>query len=102
MPPTTALELVKQARDRIAKTISIADDFVQPKATPTVEAALAAAKESYGAEIARMRALAQQNAAIRDDEVTALEEEMVEAMTAIADLEFSLDSLRVLVVTAPV
>lgn len=102
VPPTTALELVKQARDRIAKTISIADDFVQPKATPTVEAALAAAKESYGAEIARMRALAQQNAAIRDDEVTALEDEMVEAMTAIADLEFSLDSLRVLVVTAPV
>ena len=48
-----------------------------------------------------MRALSQQNAAIRDDEVTALEEEMVEAMTAIADLEFSLDSLRVLVVTAP-
>jgi ATP-dependent helicase HepA len=94
----TAQSLVSHARPQIAEMVERAETLATTHDEQVREQARARADELLGAEIARMRALAQVNPNIRDEEIALLEQQLEQVRAQIDLVHLELDALRIAVV----
>jgi ATP-dependent helicase HepA len=94
----TAQSLVSHARPQIAEMVERAEKLASTQDASVREQASAQATALLGAEIERMRALAQVNPNIRDEEIEMLEQRLGQVQAQIQLVQLELDALRIAVV----
>jgi ATP-dependent helicase HepA len=101
IPRATSQELIRHARPQLEKLIQQAQHASSEPGETLRQEALASMQQEMSAETARLKALAEKNPAIRQDEIDAMARLTVELANTIQSAELSLDAVRVAIVTEP-
>jgi ATP-dependent helicase HepA len=99
VPPATAHKVVTRMHEQIEQLVDHAAHLGEVRQEAIVNAALAAMEAEYTGEIDRLRQLARVNPNVREDEITALEENHATAARYLAGAQLKLDAVRVVVAT---
>jgi len=97
VPRNTAQELVRHARDDIQAIIDKADQLAQPKEQEEINAAIKRMHEQQSAEIQRLKALAEVNPNIRQEEIDILQDETLALEEYLQSASLRQDAIRVIV-----
>ncbi|WP_110635349.1 RNA polymerase-associated protein RapA [Salinicola salarius] len=92
-----ARELLKSRHDALRELLKKGEQEAQRELPSLVERAQQEMRETLDLELSRLKALAQHNGAIRDDELQALKDERRALDTAIESASLRLDAVRVIV-----
>lgn len=95
----TGSKLVNAVQQDVYQILTRGEELVVTDAQAVIEEARRQADETLTAELDRLRALQAVNPNIRDDEVEALETNRQEVMESLAQANWRLDALRLIVVT---
>ncbi|GAA0497233.1 RNA polymerase-associated protein RapA [Tatumella terrea] len=95
----TGSKLVNAVQQDVYQILTRGEELVVTDAQAVIEEARHQADETLTAELDRLRALQAVNPNIRDDEVEALETNRQEVMESLAQANWRLDALRLIVVT---
>jgi len=95
----TARELVRHAWKEIEALIARAQKLATEAQPEIIDAAIGDATQRHGVELERLRALAQVNPNIRQQEITHLETQAHEVNEHLAGAQLRLDAVRVGIVT---
>ncbi|WP_432695524.1 RNA polymerase-associated protein RapA [Marinobacterium sp. YM272] len=90
--------MVRLARDQIVEQLKQADTHANKELQPLINEALERVNAEQGAEVQRLKALAEVNAGIHPQEVEALEARRDAMVSALSKAELKLDALRVFLV----
>lgn len=97
VPRSTAQELVRHARDDIQAIIDKADLLAQPKEQEEIDAAIQRMHDRQNTEIQRLKALAEVNPNIRQEEIDTLHEETQALEEYLQSASLRQDAIRVIV-----
>ncbi|QDJ13641.1 RNA polymerase-binding ATPase [Mergibacter septicus] len=92
-----ANKVVKMAKDDIERLLKTGNELITPLAERIITQATQQANETLSAELQRLTALQAVNKNIRADEITALEEAQALSLSHLAQANWYLDSLRVII-----
>jgi ATP-dependent helicase HepA len=95
VPRNNAQELVRHARPQLSEMIQQAEQITQANQAKLIDAASAAVAAELGAEIDRLKSLAQVNPNVRQEEIHYLQERLATSQQFLSQAKVRLDSLRV-------
>ena len=99
IPTITKQELVKRARPNITTLVEQAKKLAETQQKAIIQSSLAMMTKSLQTELTRLVSLAEVNKAIRDDEISYIEQKQQVLQTHIEQAELRLDAVRVAIVT---
>ena len=100
IPKATAQELIRHARPKITELITQAQKLADQQQTAIVDDAVRSMRASLQPEQDRLKALAEVNSNIRQDEITYIEESQTLLANYLQSAQLSLDAVRVAIVTS--
>ncbi|MGC3874173.1 RNA polymerase-associated protein RapA [Halomonas sp. GXIMD04776] len=92
-----ARDLIKSRHDQLRALLTQGENEAERELPTIIETAQQRMRAELDNELTRLRALAQHNPAVRDDEIQALQEERAALDTVINDTRLRLDAVRVIV-----
>lgn len=95
----TGSKLVNAVQPDVHAILQLAEEKVEAAAQVLIKAAREEADEKLSAELSRLEALKAVNPNIRDDELEAIETNRLQVMESLAQANWRLDALRLIVVT---
>lgn len=95
----TGSKLVNAVQPDVHAILQLAEEKVEAAAQALIEAARQEADEKLSAELSRLEALKAVNPNIRDDELEAIETNRLQVLESLAQANWRLDALRLIVVT---
>ncbi|PHS69065.1 MAG: RNA polymerase-associated protein RapA [Methylophaga sp.] len=101
IPKVTAQELVRHARPKITTLIKQAQKLASQQQQDMIEQAIESMQQSLQPEHDRLVALAEVNSSIRTEEIVYIEETQQQLTKLLQSAQFSLNSLRVVIITEP-
>lgn len=101
IPRATAQELIRHARPQVEALVELANQAVIEPGKALKADAMEAMQQHMTTEINRLKALAQVNPAIRQEELDAQTQTVQSLTDAIQSAELCLDAIRVAIVTEP-
>ncbi|GAB2778215.1 RNA polymerase-associated protein RapA [Halomonas shantousis] len=96
-----ARDLIKSRHDQLRELMTQGESEAERELPSIIEAAQQRMRDTLDTELARLRALAQHNPAVRDAEIAALEQERQALDIAIDGTRLRLDAVRVVVTVDP-
>jgi ATP-dependent helicase HepA len=95
----TGSKLVNAVQPDVHAILQLAEEKVEAAAQVLIKAAREEANEKLSAELSRLEALKAVNPNIRDDELEAIENNRLQVLESLAQANWRLDALRLIVVT---
>ncbi|MCT4714900.1 RNA polymerase-associated protein RapA [Enterobacteriaceae bacterium H18W14] len=95
----TGSKLVNAVQQDVHAILQLAEEKVEAAAQELIKAAREEADEKLSAELSRLEALKAVNPNIRDDELEAIESNRLQVLESLAQANWRLDALRLIVVT---
>ncbi len=99
VPRGSGPDIVRHAREQIAGLISQAEGLAADRQQGMIDGALERMSELLGAEMARLKALAEVNPGIREEEISYLEKLTVDIAEYLENASLRLDALRIVLIT---
>jgi len=97
MDKALSRKIVSSQKTLLEKLLKANDVAARKEADDVVAAALIAMREEQNHELARLKALQAKNPAVRDEEITALEQQTAQLEKLIGDAQCQLNAVRVIV-----
>lgn len=97
LPRATAAKVIRQLQGEIDQRVRDAETLAGSTLQAQRAEAAAELQEKLGGEITRLRQLRAVNPSVREDEIAALEQQLIEGLAAIEQAELSLQALRLVV-----
>jgi ATP-dependent helicase HepA len=99
VPKATAVQMTQHARPTLETMLDQADQLAQTQLAGYVQQATEKLQQVQGGEVERLQALAKVNPNIRDEEVQAAQQALVEVQQLLAGAKLQLDAARVVLIT---